>query len=276
MSSFSLRGDSPTRVMGIVNVTPDSFSDGGKFLDHGAAIAHGRRLLEEGADFLDIGGESTRPGAVEVSEENELARVVPVVEALANDCPVSIDTTKPVVARAAVAAGAVVLNDVSSSLFEVAAELQVPLVAMHMSGTPRTMQDAPAYDDVVADVLGMLSGAVERGNVAGVPQVLIDPGIGFGKNAEHNMALVAALDQFVAVAPVVLGVSRKAFIGALHGRSDRAEEPAAVDDRLEGSLALATAGAMFGVDIVRVHDVRATVQAMRIVGSSPRGVLLLG
>ncbi len=264
-----------TQVMGIVNVTPDSFSDGGQHFTTESAIAHGRALLAEGADYLDIGGESTRPGAREVSETEELERVVPVIEALANDAEVSVDTSKEAVARDSVAAGAKIINDVSSSLYSVAADLGVPMIAMHMQGSPRTMQQAPTYDpDVVTVVRHELAGAIEQGNAVGVPQMMIDPGIGFGKTAAHNMALLASLETFVDLGvPVVLGVSRKSLVGAIHGRSDSTVGPpiesTPENDRLEGSLALATAGAMHGVAIVRVHDVRATVHAMRVVGAVP-------
>ncbi len=273
MSSVLSAGDGPPKVMGIVNVTPDSFSDGGRFLDHAAAIEHGRQLLAEGADFLDIGGESSRPGASKVPEQEELDRVIPVIEALASEARssnalVSIDTMKPAVAHAAVGAGASIINDVSAVLIDVAAEHQVPLITMHMRGTPATMQDDPQYDDVVAEVHAALAATVAQAKAAGVPEIMVDPGVGFGKTAEHNMSLLAAVDRFADLGPVLLAVSRKSFIGAIHGRSDRTDGPADVTDRLEGSLAIAVAGAMHGVDVVRAHDVRATVQAMRVVGAN--------
>ncbi|NNE74024.1 MAG: dihydropteroate synthase [Acidimicrobiales bacterium] len=258
--------------MGIVNVTPDSFSDGGRFLDADAAIEHGRAMLADGAAWLDVGGESSRPGAEPVSSEIELERVIPVVEALANDGLVSIDTVKPEVARAAVAAGATMINDISASLASVAGELGVAWVAMHCQGTPRTMQDAPRYDDVVAEVTADLAAAIEAGQAAGVSQIYVDPGIGFGKTTQHNLTLLAHLDRFVALGfPVLVGASRKRFIGEIHSRADHRSEPgsqlAAIDDRLEGSLAVATWASAQGAAIVRVHDVRATVQAVRVVAA---------
>jgi len=253
--------------MGIVNVTPDSFSDGGDFLAGAAAIGHGRQLLDEGADWIDIGGESSRPGARPVSLDEELSRVVPVVEALARDASVSIDTTKPEVARAAVSAGARMVNDVSASLAPVCAELEVAWVAMHRQGDSATMQQAPHYDDVVGEVGAFLARAIDTGRAAGVSDVWIDPGIGFGKTTAHNLELLAELRSLVDLgAPVLVGASRKNFIGELHGRADRREtsEPT---DRLEGSLAVATWAAHEGAAMVRVHDVAPTAQAMRVVAA---------
>lgn len=254
--------------MGVVNVTPDSFSDGGHFADHAAAIAHGRALAAEGADWVDVGGESTRPGAVAVNEVEELRRVVPVVEALAaGGLRVSIDTRKAVVARAAVAAGASLLNDVGAGLGEVAAELGVVWAAMHVQGEPAKMQDAPAYLDVVREVRDLLVERAAAAVAAGVPEVWIDPGIGFGKTQVHNLTLLAHLDELVATGyPVLVGTSRKAFLGSLIGRSDGADVPVPVDDRLEGSLATATWAMACGVRMVRVHDVRAAVHAARVIG----------
>ncbi len=254
-------------VMGIVNVTPDSFSDGARFSSPEAAVAQGRKLFHEGAAVVDVGGESTRPGADPVSVEEELARVVDVVAGLAPHGRVSIDTTKPEVARAAVAAGADILNDVSASMHEVAAELNVTWIAVHRQGTPATMQVAPRYDDVVAEVAGYLAEAAERGKAAGVPEVWIDPGIGFGKTTEHNLELLANLRHLTeGGAPVVVGASRKRFIGELHSRSDgRVQEEVPTDDRLEGSLAAAAWAFAQGAAIVRAHDVAATVGAMRVV-----------
>ena len=253
--------------MGILNVTPDSFSDGGRFLDVDAAVAHGRQMRAEGADWIDVGGESTRPGAQPVSLDEETSRVLPVVEALAPDGPVSIDTTKPELARAAVQSGASLVNDVSASLHQVCAELAVAWVAMHRQGDSRTMQDQPRYHDVVAEVAAFLAAAAARGGECGVPEVWIDPGIGFGKTTEHNLALLAAIPQLCALGrPVVIGASRKRFIGELHGLAD--DGPfAPVDDRLEGSLAVATWAASQGAAMVRVHDVAETVQAMAVVAA---------
>ena len=270
---------SPGGVVGVLNVTPDSFSDGGCFLDYGEAVSHGRAMVAEGATILDVGGESTRPGATPVGVDEEVARVVPVVAGLA-DLPevangrvrISIDTRHAEVARRAVAVGATIVNDVSSTLDEVAADLGVGWVAMHMQGDPRTMQDEPAYDNVVVEVRDFLVDRAERAAAAGVSEVWIDPGIGFGKTTGHNLALLAHLDALVSTGwPVVLGVSRKRFLGELTGCSDQrgadgTVEPTPVDDRREASVAMAAWAFLQGVRVVRAHDVRATVQASRVVG----------
>jgi len=256
------------RVMGVVNVTPDSFSDGGRFFDADAALAHARRLLAEGADMLDVGGESTRPGAAPVSVEDEIARVVPLVRALRAEtaAPISVDTMKPQVARAAVAAGASLWNDVTAlrhapDSLAVAAELGCEVVLMHMQGEPQTMQAEPRYDDVVGEVTAFLAARAEAALAAGVARerIWLDPGIGFGKDMlSHNLPLIAGLDRIVALGfPVLLGVSRKRFIGAL-------DQDAAPDQRLGGSIAAALAGVAAGAAAVRVHDVRETVQALRV------------
>jgi dihydropteroate synthase len=251
--------------MGIVNVTPDSFSDGGRFLDLDAALAHALRLIEAGADILDIGGESTRPGAAPVDEAQEVARVVPLIAALraSSGIPISIDTMKPAVAQAAVAAGATIWNDVAAlrapGSTGVAAELGCRVILMHMQGEPRTMQAAPHYDDVVAEVCAFLAERAEAAMAAGVARdaIWLDPGIGFGKTLSHNLTLLAHLDAIVALGfPVLLGASRKSFLGRI--------APVAGDSRLGGSLAAALAGAAAGVAAVRVHDVAETVQALRV------------
>lgn len=256
--------------MGVVNVTPDSFSDGGRWMDPGAARDHGLALLAAGADVLDIGGESTRPGAVPVDAETECARVTPVIEALRAAAPmarIAIDTMKPAVARAAVAAGAWMWNDVSALRFApdslaTAADLNVEIALMHMRGAPQTMQDAPAYDDVVAEVIAFLKERVAAAADAGVdPQRLwVDPGVGFGKTLAHNVALMAALPRLAHETgrPVLFGASRKRFIAGV--------DPTATDpnDRLGGSLAAALHAARAGVGMVRVHDVRETVQALAV------------
>jgi dihydropteroate synthase len=257
-------------VMGVVNVTPDSFSDGGLYLDHDAAIARGLEIIAEGADIVDVGGESTRPGAEPVPVDEELRRVVPVVESLATRVRVSIDTRKPEVAEAAIAAGASLVNDVSAALHEVvaAAGSSVGWVAMHMLGDPRTMQREPIYDDVVADVCEFLVGRADAARAAGVQEVWIDPGIGFGKTPSHNWSLLRHLDVFVGTGyPVLLGTSRKRFLGLVTAASDgRADgELAPVDDRLEASVATAVWAMVQGVRMVRVHDVRATVHAATVV-----------
>ena len=244
--------------MGILNVTPDSFSDGGRYLDADAAVARGLAMVAEGADIVDVGGESTRPGAAPVTEDEELHRVLPVVEALAGHTRVSIDTTKAAVAAAAVKAGAAIVNDVSASLDGVAAAAGVTWVCMHMQGTPRTMQVDPHYDDVVRDVRAFL---VERATAAverGVPEVWIDPGIGFGKTVAHNLSLLKHLDELVGTGfPVVVGTSRKSFLGTLVGG-------AGPEDRIEGSLATAVWALQRGAAVVRVHDVKATAQAVAL------------
>ncbi|MCU1353814.1 MAG: dihydropteroate synthase [Acidimicrobiales bacterium] len=254
--------------MGVLNVTPDSFSDGGRFLDHADAIAHGRRMVAEGADVVDVGGESSRPGAEPVSEAEELHRVLPVIEALAPLVRVSVDTCKASVAHAAIDAGASLLNDISASLHAVAAERKVGWVAMHMQGRPRTMQLAPAYDDVVADVRRELLARAEVGRAAGVEEIWVDPGIGFGKTAAHNWALLAHLDALVGAGwPVLVGTSRKGFLAAALATSDGAPGPVPSDDRLEGSVATAAWAMAQGARMVRAHDVRATVLAARLVAA---------
>jgi len=254
--------------MGVVNVTPDSFSDGGRFTGPGAAAEHALALLDQGADWLDIGGESTRPGAQPVEEAEEMARVLPVIErvlAARPDAAISIDTMKPGVARAAIGAGAQMWNDVTAldapDALETAAELECLVCLMHMQGAPQTMQQRPAYENVVTDVarhLGQRAGAalahgVERGHV------LIDPGIGFGKTLAHNLALMAALESFSGLGfPVLFGASRKRFIQAI---DETAADPL---DRLGGGLAAALHAARAGCAVIRVHDVRETVQALKV------------
>ena len=254
-------------VMGIVNATPDSFSDGGRAFGLEAGLRHARQLIAEGADLLDIGGESTRPGAAPVSADEESARVVPLIEALRRetDLPLSIDTLKPDVARAAVAAGAAIWNDVSAlgapGAIETAAELGCDVILMHMQGEPRTMQVDPRYDDVEAEVTGFLldrSRAAEAGGVAR-ERLWLDPGIGFGKTVQHNLVLIAGLRGLVAKGyPVLLAASRKRFIAALDPSQT---EP---DQRLGGSIAAMLAGAQAGCAMVRVHDVAASVQALKV------------
>jgi len=256
--------------MGVINVTPDSFSDGGHYLDHEAAIARGHELIGDGADVIDVGGESTRPGAEGVPLDEELRRVLPVVAALSPLTRVSIDTRKAAVAEAAIEAGATLVNDVSASLFEVAAAAgpAVGFVAMHMLGDPRTMQANPTYDDVVADVREFLVSRAGAARAAGVEEVWIDPGIGFGKTTAHNLALLRHLDVLVSTGfPVLIGTSRKRFLGELLAAADRPNSPETVasDDRLEGSLGTAVWAMVQGARMVRVHDVRATVHAARVV-----------
>ena len=245
-------------VMGIVNVTPDSFYPDSRTLARDEAVARGRDLFDAGCDIVDVGGESTRPGAAHVSDDEERARVLDVVAELARYGPVSIDTQKETVARAAIAAGATVLNDVSSTLVEVAGELGVGYVGMHRRGGAADMQDDPHYDDVVAEIVAYLRDVASRASSAGVSPLWLDPGIGFGKTTQHNIALLAHVDQFVALANefgagVLIGTSRKRFLGELSGGLD-------VDQRLEGSIATEAWALLQGVSMVRVHDAAAAVQ----------------
>jgi dihydropteroate synthase len=258
--------------MGVLNVTCDSFSDGGLYMDYETAVRRGRQMVAEGVDVVDVGGESTRPGASAVAPDEELRRVVPVIEALAGEVRVSIDTAKASVAHAALAAGATLLNDVSSSLAAVAAEHGAGFVAMHCKGTPADMQLDPRYDDVVGEVRQFLERCVTNARAAGVTEVYIDPGIGFGKSVRHNLQLLAALPELVATGvPVLVGTSRKSFIGHLGagGSPDgRVGEvpPLGAHDRLDGSLASAVWAMACGAAVLRVHDVAATVQAAQLFG----------
>jgi len=252
--------------MGIVNVTPDSFSDGGKFLDADAAVAHALELAAQGAEILDIGGESTRPNAQPVNEAEELRRVIPVVEKLAAKIkiPLSIDTMKPAVARAALAAGASIVNDVAANrnddaMWKVVSEFRAGYICMHAQGSPTTMQKNPAYKNVVREVGEFFRERLKKLNAAGVAadQIAFDPGIGFGKTLEHNLQLLAGLRSFTNLQrPLLLGVSRKSFIGKLSG--------AEAENRLPASLACATLAVAGGAQIIRAHDVAETVQAVRM------------
>lgn len=264
----SLLPDPSLRIMGVVNATPDSFSDGGAFLDAAAAVRQSLRLAEEGADIVDIGGESTRPGADDVPATEEIARTVPVIEGLKRkklQAAISIDTRKPEVARAAIEAGAEIWNDVTALTYapdsvETAAALSCDLVLMHAQGDPKTMQKDPSYDDVVEEVYAYLARRIETCVKAGVceSRIVVDPGIGFGKTVTHNLLLLANLSRFCDLGrPVLLGASRKRFIGVLDRNSPASE-------RLGGSLAAVLAGAQAGVSIFRVHDVAATRQALTV------------
>ncbi len=268
--------DYAAKVMGVVNVTPDSFSDGGRFLDPAAAVDHGVGLAGQGAAILDVGGESTRPGAEPVDQDEELRRVLPVVAGLAQRVPaatLSIDTTKAEVARQAVAAGAAIVNDVSAfrgdpELVEVVAQTGSVCCLMHMLGEPRTMQDAPRYDDVVSEVKAFLEQrlafAVERG--IDEHAIWLDPGIGFGKTARHNLELLARLDEIVALGrPVVVGTSRKTFLGSLAGGRDPGE-------RLPGTIATNVMALERGASVFRVHDVAAVVDALAVAGATVAAV----
>ena len=256
------------QVMGIINVTPDSFSDGGRFLDPPAAVAQAEALAAAGAAVLDVGGESTRPGAAAVSATDELRRVLPVIEALAGRGlpPISIDTRKAAVAREAVAAGASLINDVSGlgdpAMPAVAAASGVAFVLGHIQGTPDDMQRAPRYADVVAEVEATLSAGCDALVAAGLPReaLLVDPGIGFGKTLAHNLALLRALPRLAALAPVVVGVSRKSMLGSLLGG-----RPA--DQRLAAGLGAAAWAALHGAKLIRTHDVAETVDALRVLAA---------
>ena len=251
-------------VMGILNVTPDSFSDGGRFEAPDAALEQALKMQQDGAAIIDIGGESTRPGAAAVTLQQELDRVLPVIEVLSAelDIPISIDTSKPEVMSAAVAAGAGMINDVNAlnaeGAVQAALDAAVPVCIMHMQGQPRTMQQAPVYKDVVAEVRQYLSDRLAACEAAGIPrqQLIVDPGFGFGKTLEHNLALLAELESFRALGVhLLVGISRKSMLGQITGRS--------VDERLAGSLAAAVMAVERGAGIVRVHDVAATVDALK-------------
>jgi dihydropteroate synthase len=263
---------SQPRVMGILNVTLDSFSDGGRFFGRNQAIEQALRMQEEGAAIIDIGGESTRPGADEIPVEQELERVIPLIEALAPvlEVPISVDTSKLEVMQAAVTAGAGMINDVYAlrrdGALEAAAALAVPVCLMHMQGEPRSMQQAPEYTDVVAEVHGFLLDQVNRCEAAGIPRqhLLLDPGFGFGKSLAHNLGLLKHLPELVAEGlPVLVGMSRKSMIGAVLD--------APMEARLQGSVAAATLAAWMGAKVIRVHDVKETAEAMKMVTAVMEG-----
>jgi len=265
----------PALVMGIVNVTPDSFSDGGEFIDQEKAVARALELAAQGADIIDIGGESTRPGSDPVSEAMELKRVIPVIKELSSivQIPISIDTMKPAVARAAIRAGASIVNDVAANrtdeeTWKLVAESKAGYVCMHMQGMPKVMQSDPVYDDVVAEVGAFFTDRLQRIRACGVDpeQVIFDVGIGFGKTLKHNLQLLSALGSFQALGrPLLLGVSRKSFIKKLLG--------AEVEDRLPASLACTCIAVESGVQIIRTHDVKETVQAIRMTEAIVKQIL---
>ncbi len=246
-----------THIMGVLNVTPDSFSDGGKYAGNDAAVEGALAMIDEGADFIDVGGESSRPGSDAVPADEELRRVVPVIEKIASKrtIPISVDTCKSVVAKAALDAGAVIVNDISGLTFDgnmmhVVANAGASVVIMHMKGNPKTMQENPQYRDVVSEVRSFLKRQAEKARAAGIRQIIIDPGIGFGKNLDHNLRLISALKEIAGLGfPVLVGPSKKSFLGKILGLS--------VDQRLEGTAAAVTACILNGASIVRVHDVRA-------------------
>jgi dihydropteroate synthase len=255
-------------VMGVLNVTPDSFSDGGRYLSFERAVEHGLELVAQGADVVDIGGESSRPGAAPVGEAEELRRVIPVIEALAGRVRISIDTTKAKVAEAAIEAGATLVNDISATLLDVVGTSGAGWVATHMQGTPKTMQSAPRYADVVGEVHGFLSRKAQSAIKAGVQEIWLDPGIGFGKTPEHNLSLLRHLPELAAEGfPILVGTSRKSFLGKIAPGPDGTVAP--VGEREEASLATATWAMMSGAAMVRVHDVVPALQAATLVGESP-------
>jgi len=263
-----------TYVMGILNITPDSFSDGGIYFDKKTAVDHALRMQEEGADMIDIGGESTRPGAAKVSVKEEIRRVVPVIEALAGrvKVPVSIDTCKSEVAIAALSAGASIVNDISGLRFdkkmaETVSRHKVPVVIMHIKGTPENMQKGPDYEALIPEIVDYLRGGIELAREAGIDdnRIIIDPGIGFGKKVEHNLEIIKRLNEFTGLGkPILLGPSRKAFIGRISGGLPAAE-------RLEGTAAAVAVGIFNGANIIRVHDVKEMVRVARVADAIRRG-----
>ena len=255
-----------THVMGVLNVTPDSFSDGGKFLKAEDAIAHGKKMETDGADFIDVGGASTRPGAEEVSIEEELKRVIPVITALAKEVsiPVSVDTYRAQVADEALKAGALIVNDISAFAFDPAmaetiAKHNASAVAMHIKGTPKDMQKDPQYDDLMAEIISYFENVAWKANVAGIKQIIIDPGIGFGKTVEHNLQIIKNLSDLKRLdTPIMIGISRKSMIGKILNTDD-------VNDRHEGTITLNTIGVLNGAHIIRVHDVIEGVRTAKII-----------
>ena len=255
-----------THVMGVLNVTPDSFSDGGKFLKAEDAIAHGKKMETDGADFIDVGGASTRPGAEEVSIEEELKRVIPVITALAKEVsiPVSVDTYRAQVADEALKAGALIVNDISAFAFDPAmaetiAKHNASAVAMHIKGTPKDMQKDPQYDDLMAEIISYFENVAWKANVAGIKQIIIDPGIGFGKTVEHNLQIIKNLSDLKRLdTPIMIGISRKSMIGKILNTDD-------VNDRHEGTITLNTISVLNGAHIIRVHDVSEGVRTAKII-----------
>lgn len=266
---FSFDCSERTLVMGILNVTPDSFSDGGDFFPREDALNRGLEMVVQGADIIDVGGESTRPGSEPVELQEELDRVCPVIERLADttDVPISIDTYKAKVAKEACKAGASIINDISGLHFDkemvtVASKMQAGLVLMHIKGTPKNMQTDPRYENLFSEIILYLKDAIDRADESGIPgtRIVLDPGIGFGKKLEHNLSLIGNLERFsILRRPLLIGLSRKSFIGMITG--------ADTDDRLHGGIAAMTAGVVKGAHIVRVHDITETVQAIRVTDS---------
>jgi len=252
-----------TLIMGVLNITPDSFSDGGLFVDLDKAVKHAKQMLKDGADIIDIGGESTRPGSEPITEEEELQRVNPVVRELIKkvNVPISIDTYKPKVAEKCLESGAHLVNDITGlgnkEMIKLAAKYKVPVVLMHMKGMPKDMQENPVYNDVVKEIKDFLSGRINEAKKAGIKDIIIDPGIGFGKTTEHNLQILKRLNEFKDLGcPVLVGPSRKSFIGSITGLP--------VNERLEGTLASVAIAVMHGANIVRVHDVKECKRAVQI------------
>jgi len=253
-----------TLIMGILNVTPDSFSDGGQFIDEEKAVIHAKKLMTDGADIIDIGGESTRPGSQSLTEEEELDRILPIIKKLVSDLsiPISIDTYKPLVAEECLKVGAHLINDITAlknpQMIDVVAKYNVPVVLMHMQGTPKIMQENPVYKDVVTEVMEFLRSRSSIAQNAGINEIIIDPGIGFGKTVEHNLKILKNLRKFTTLGyPILIGPSRKSFIGAITGLP--------VTERVEGTLAAVTIAVMNGAQIIRVHDVKECKRALQII-----------
>lgn len=257
-----------THVMGVLNVTPDSFSDGGKFLKPDDAVAHAKQMELDGADFIEVGGASTRPGAEEVSLDEELSRVIPVIQKLAGELtiPIAVDTYRSKIADEALSNGAVIVNDISGfnmdeNMTAVAAKHKATVVAMHMKGTPKDMQNNPQYENIIAEVAQYFENVMWKANVAGIKQVIIDPGIGFGKTIEHNLTLIKHLSELKRLdSPIMIGVSRKSLIGKILNIED-------VNDRHEGTITLNTIAVLNGANIIRVHDVKEGVRTARVLDS---------
>ncbi len=259
-----------TLLMGVLNVTPDSFSDGGLYTDEEAAVAHARRMVQDGADIIDVGGESSRPGATRLSAQDELQRVLPIITRLVHELtiPISIDTYKPAIAKACLKAGAHMVNDITGladpAMVTLVAKHHVPIIIMHMQGTPATMQDRPTYDDVIRDINMFFHERATLAHNAGITKIILDPGIGFGKTLEHNLLILKHLEAFTTHGcPLLVGPSRKAFIGKITGLSPQ--------ERVEGTIAAVTAAVLNGAQIVRVHDVKECKRAI-LVADAIRGV----
>jgi dihydropteroate synthase len=253
-----------TLIMGVLNITPDSFSDGGLFNTVDTAVAHGKKMVSDGADLIDIGGESSRPGSEPLSEKEELARILPVVTRLIDEVsvPISIDTYKPLVADTCLKAGAHLINDITGltnpAMRKVAVEHNVPVVLMHMLGTPKIMQQKPVYQDVLGEITSFFKEQIATAHKIGIQQIIIDPGIGFGKTVEHNLQILKHLETFKSLGcPILIGPSRKSFIGTITGLP--------VNERLEGTIAAITVAIMNGANIVRVHDVKECRRAIQVV-----------